>query len=83
MLFSGVDRWIVVSPDGAPTTPRIGDNVLIVCEVAEDSPYNNPKWLGPNDEEVQPLGSSKFVSNGFGSSKLISNGFGSSKLISN
>ncbi len=56
-LLSGIDRWIVVSPDGTPTTPRIGDNILIVCEVAEDSPYNNPKWLGPNVEEVQPLGS--------------------------
>ncbi|XP_022097519.1 uncharacterized protein LOC110982993 isoform X2 [Acanthaster planci] len=57
LQVTGLDRWIVVSPNKVPTVPSIGDNLRIICEVAEDSPYTNPKWLGPDNEEVRPLGS--------------------------
>ena len=56
----GLDRWIAVSGT-APNTPSIGDNLKIICEVAEDSPYNNPKWMGPDNEEVPPVGASKYL----------------------
>ena len=61
-----MDRWIAVTPNNAPIVPSIGDNLRIICQVAEDSPYTDPKWLGPDNEEERPLGSSKSTHFSFG-----------------
>ncbi len=32
----------------------VGDDVKLVCEVSENSPFESPVWLDPFDSRIEP-----------------------------